>query len=141
MKQFEDYSATEIVLHEIQNGAAPEDFEVASTSLTNYLNYLLGRRDVPLSIIAELAGVNRATFYKVLSGSIRPSRNLIIRLGLELLVSFEEMQYLLKISGCAALSGTRKRDVFIINAVVNHQSIGILDEQLQRNNLDSIFAR
>lgn len=141
MDQIQSYSPTEIVLENIRNGTSPEQIQVEGVSLSNYLNFLLGRRDIPLSILAELVGINRATLYKILSGNIKPSRNLMIRLGLELQTSFEEMQTLLKLSNCAALSGTRKRDVFIIDAVVNKQSVGILDDRLIENNLESILTR
>ena len=141
MNKFQDYSPTEIVLENIRNGTSPEQIQVDGISLSNYLNYLLGRRDIPLSILAELVGINRATLYKILSGSIKPSRNLMIRLGLELQTTFEEMQTLLKLSNCAALSGTRRRDVFIIDAIINKQSVGILDDHLIQNNLESILTR
>ena len=141
MENLENYSATEIVLEGIRNGASPENFQVEDTSLSNYLNYLLGRREIPLSTLAELAGINRATLYKILSGSMKPSRNLILRLGLELRVDYAQMQTLLKLSSCAALSGTRKRDVFIIHAIVNHQPVGVLDDALCRNHLESILTR
>lgn len=141
MDKTQNYSATEIVLEGIRNGASPEQIQVDDASLSNYLNYLLGRRNIPLSILAELAGINRATLYKILSGTTKPSRNLIIRLCLELQTSYDEAQTLLKLSSCAALSGTRKRDVFIINAIVNHQSAGILEDQLVKNNLEGILSR
>lgn len=137
----EDHSATEIVLENIRNGTAPDQIQVDDVSLANYLNYLLGRRDIPLSILAELVGINRATLYKILSGAIKPSRNLMIRLGLELEASYDEMQKLLKLSNCAALSGTRRRDVFIINSVIKRQSIGVLEDILLKNNLESILIR
>lgn len=141
MKKMQDYSPTELVLNNIRNGAAPEQIQVEAPSLSNYLNYLLGRRDIPLSILAELAGINRATLYKILSGATKPSRNLMLRLGLELMVSYDEMQMLLKLSNCAALSGTRRRDVFIINAIVNKQSISILDDLLLKNEMEGILSR
>lgn len=141
MKNVESINATEMVLEGILRGTSPEEIRVADPSLSNYLNFLLGRRDIPISILAELTGINRATLYKILSGSIKPSRNLMIRLGLELQASYEEMQMLLKLADCAALSGTRQRDIFIINAVVNHQSVGILDDMLLRHNLESILVR
>ncbi len=141
MDKLQDYSATEIVLENIRNGTSPENIQIEEVSLPNYLNYLLGRRDIPLSILAELVGINRATLYKILSGTIKPSRNLMIRLGLELQTSYDEMQMLLKLSSCAVLSGTRRRDVFIINAVVNHQSVGILEDTLIQNKMESILAR
>jgi len=141
MSSIEDFSATELVLENIRNGASPEQISVEEVSLSNYLNYLLGRRDIPLSILAELAGINRATLYKILSGSIKPSRNLMLRLGMELGTTYDEMQNLLKLSNCAALSGSRRRDVFIINAIINHQSIGVLDDILMKNNLESILIR
>lgn len=141
MKNMQDFSPTEIVLENIRNGADPEKMQIEDLSLSNYLNYLLGRRDIPLSILAELAGINRATLYKILSGSTKPSRNLMLRLGLELQISYEEMQKLLKLSGCAALSGTRRRDVFIINAIVNRQSICILEDMLQKNQMEGILSR
>ncbi len=141
MKKMQDFSPTEIVLENIRNGADPEQIQIEDLSLSNYLNYLLGRRDIPLSILAELAGINRATLYKILSGSTNPSRNLMLRLGLELQINYDEMQKLLKLSNCAALSGTRRRDVFIINAIVNKQSISILEDVLQKNQMEGILSR
>lgn len=141
MDKVQDCSITEVVLECIRNGASPEEIQVEDISLPDYMNYLLGRRDIPLSILAELVGINRATLYKILSGNTNPSRNLMIRFGLELQISYHEMQMLLKLSSCAALSGTRRRDIFIINAIENRQSIGMLEDLLKKHNLESILTR
>ena len=141
MDKVQDCSITEVVLECIRNGASPEEIQVEDISLPDYMNYLLGRRDIPLSILAELVGINRATLYKILSGNTHPSRNLMIRFGLELQISYHEMQVLLEVSSCAALSGTRRRDVFIINAIENRQSIGMLEDLLKKHNLESILTR
>ena len=141
MKEMQNYSPTELVLEDIRNGASPEQIRVDDSSLSNYLNHLIGRRDIPLSILAELSGINRTTLYKILSGTINPGRNVVIRLALELGAAYDETQTLLKLANCAALSGTRRRDVFIINAIVHHQSVGILEDRLLENGLESIMTR
>lgn len=67
MGKIQNYSATEIVPENIRNGTSPEQIQVDDVSLSNYLNYLLGRRDIPLNILAELVGINRATLCTFLS--------------------------------------------------------------------------
>lgn len=137
----ETLTPTESILEDIKSGKKPEDIEVASPSLPDLLNTFIGRRDIPLSVLAELTCVNRTTLYRILSGAIRPGRNLVIRLGIELHLNFEEMQCLLKASDCAALSGTRQRDVYLINAVVHSQPIDDLNNILEKNGFEGIYTR
>lgn len=132
---------TEDMVEQIRSGIAPEAATVSGPTLSELLNAYIGRRDVPLSILAELISINRTTLYKILAGTVHPGRNLIFRLGLELQLSFDEMQALLKAAECSSLSGTRRRDAFLINAIIHHQPTDDLNAALERNGFEGIYLR
>lgn len=137
----EHLTPTEDMVEQISRGVQPEAVTVSGPTLSELLNTFIGRRDVPLSILAELISINRTTLYKILAGTIHPGRNLVLRLGLELQLTFDEMQALLKAADCSRLSGTRRRDAFLINAIIHHQPTDDLNAALENNGFEGIYLR
>lgn len=135
---------TEYIVKKLQKNEISLDDLINDTrlpSLSGCLNELMGKRDISTEVTAELAGINRASLYKIMSGDMNPSRNTLLRLGLALQISFEEMQVLLKCGNCAALSGSRKRDILLINAVIKKQSIDDVNQSLIDNGFMSLYSR
>lgn len=115
--------------------------QVKLPSLASCLNEFLGRQRINTDVMAELAGMNRASAYKILNGEMKPSRNVLLRIALVLELSFEECQILLKCGERAALSASRPRDLVLMDAVINRHSIDDVNQQLQQNKFLDLYSR
>lgn len=115
---------------------------VSTDSLPGYLNHLMGRRNISADVLAGLAGLNRASLYKILNGSTKsPFRNVLLRLSLAMRLSFQETQMLLKLGGRATLSGERKRDILISDGIIHKRSIDEINARLHRYNFSSLYEK
>ena len=115
--------------------------QVKLPSLPGCLNEFLGKRGMNTDALAELAGMNRASAYKILNGEMKPSRNVLLRMALVLEMGFEETQVLLKCGERAALSASRPRDLLLMDAVVNHRPIDDVNRQLQEKGFLDLYSR
>ncbi len=102
-------------------------------SLASYLNEMMGRKHYSVEVTAGFAGLNPATIHKIMTRKITPSRNALLRLALALELSFEETQTLLKSGSCAALSGSRHRDLYIIKGLEEHMNFVEVNKLLTDN--------
>ena len=102
-------------------------------SLASCLNEMMGRRHYSVEVTAGFAGLNPATVHKIVSRKIAPSRNALLRLALALEMSFEQTQTLLKAGSCAALSGSRSRDLYIIKGLEERMSYVEVNSLLTAN--------
>lgn len=100
-------------------------------SLSACLNELMGPSGLSATALAELASLHRSSVFRILSGETTPSRNVLLSLAIVLGLEYEEVQTLLKCGECAPLSGSRPRDVIILNGLVNKKSLGDIDDQLR----------
>ena len=100
-------------------------------SLSACLNELMGPSGLSATALAELASLHRSSVFRILSGETTPSRNVLLSLAIVLGLEYEEVQTLLKCGECAPLSGSRPRDVIILNGLVNKKSLGDIDDQLK----------
>lgn len=115
---------------------------VSTDSLAGYLNHLMGRRNISTDVFAGLADLNRASLYKILNGSTKnPFRNVLLRLSLAMQLSFQDTQMLLKLGGCATLSGDRKRDILISDGIIHKRPIDEINVRLQRHRFDSLYEK
>ena len=100
-------------------------------SLSACLNELMGPSGLSATALAELASLHRSSVFRILSGETTPSRNVLLSLAIVLGLEYEEVQTLLKCGECAPLSGSRPRDVIILEGLVNKKSLGDIDDQLR----------
>lgn len=114
---------------------------VSLPSLPSCLNEFMGRRNVSTDALAGLAVMNRASLFKVMNGGMKPSRNVLIRLALALGLTCEETQVLLKCGNCAALSGSRPRDIVLMNAVIHQEAIDDVEKYLNERGFMSLFSK
>lgn len=83
------------------------------------LNDLMEERKKSVEVVAGFAGIEPSTLYRIKNRQRNATRNNILRIAMALELSFEETQILLKSGNCAQLSASRKRDLFIMQAIVN----------------------
>lgn len=100
-------------------------------TLSACLNEFMGQRGLSSDALAGLAGINRATVFKILGDKMKPSQEMLVSFALVLELSFEQTQTLLKCGNCSALSGMRQRDAIIIKGITEHQPLDDVDEALR----------
>lgn len=107
------------------------EYEKEFLNQTTYdvLNELLMRSGMSMSEIKEKSFVGEYV-YKVFSGVRKPSRNILIAIGLALGITLEEMQLLLRVSEQALLDARSKRDAIIIFSVNYKKSVEKTEELL-----------
>ena len=115
---------------------------LSSESLQGYLNRMIGRRGISVDALAELAALNRASLYKIMSGVTKhPQRNVLIRLALVLRLGFSETQELLHYGGRANLSARRARDIIISDGIINGRSIDEVNDRLQAHCYVDLYSK
>lgn len=110
-------------------------------SLSDCLNEMMGKKDIPVQVTAGMADINPATLHKIISKKMVPSRNVLLRIAFALEMSFEETQVLLKSGNCAALSGNRQRDLDIIDGIVNQKSFDEVNEILKKHGHTDLYSK
>jgi len=123
---------TTMIVDMIQRGELDptKAFPFKLPSLSACLNEFMGARGISSDALAGLAGLNRATVFKILGDKMKPSQEVLVSFALVLELTLEQTQTLLKCGGCSALSGMRQRDAIIMQGVLNHQSLYDVDEAL-----------
>lgn len=137
------YLNTEMVVKLIHEGCSIEELgkKVKLPPLSHCLNEMMNRKNVSVEITAELAGLNKTSLYRIMKKEMNPSRNILIRLALVLDMSFDETQVLLKSGNCAALSGNRKRDLYLIAGIEKHSSIDEISELLRKQGFPDLYSK
>lgn len=107
-------------------------------SVTDILLPALGKKDISVEVMSQLAGFGRATGYKIMNNKMRPEADILIRMAFVLDLSVEEMQQLLKSGRRSMLSGSSARDVAIIFGRHNGLSLGEMDELLEEYGLPAL---
>ena len=135
-------SMTNIYANILKNGGSVSDLPIEKTpTLAELLNGHLGRTGKPIKTVAELAGLNNASMHKILGGEMRPSRNTLLRLSLVMELSFEDTQALLKAGNRSMLSGSRNRDLIIMEGIIQRQGLGSVNAALTRQGFGDLFSK
>lgn len=112
--------------------------ELMKTPLTDHLSALLQEKNVKSIDVIRAAGLDRTYGYQIFSGAKNPSRDKLIAIALGFQLSLYEAQKLLKISKNAPLYVRDERDVYIIFAIKNRQSVFDLNMTLLDSGLPLI---
>ena len=134
---------TAAVIDLIRQGYDLEELsrKVRMPSLPDCLNEMMEKRNLSVAVTAGKADVNETTLYNIMAQRKAPSRNLLIRIAFALEMSLDETQVLLKSGNCAALSGLRKRDVFILAGIISKKTFDEVDDTLKENGFPGLYSR
>lgn len=110
-------------------------------SVNDLINQALARRNISVSAVAELAGINRSSLYKILDGTVQPQRNTLLRLALTLELSYEETQQLLKAGNVSQLSSQRLRDRVILTGLLNQEPLDEISQILEDQGFPNLYAK
>lgn len=133
---------TQMCIEILKNGGTLSDLPKEETpTLSDVLNLNLGKMKKPIKTIAELAGLNNASMHKILGGEMHPTRNTLLRLALVMELPIETTQVLLKAGNRSLLSGSRPRDLIIMEGIVQKCDLGNVDSKLQRAGFNDLFSK
>lgn len=135
--------STEMLVSYIQQGVSIDDLASLASfpTLSSCLNEIIGRRNLSVDAVSGLADMNTATLYKIMSRKIAPSRNVLLRLAFSLEMSFDETQVLLKAGNAAALSASRKRDIYIIEGIQKQFSYDDVNSVLTAHGFPDLYSK
>lgn len=139
----EKISPTQNAIEKLKKGKRWEEITVSggSGTLGTYLMNQICARDISIGATSELAGLNRATLYKILNGDTHPTRNVLLRLSRVLDMNIEKTQKLLKLAGLSPLSGTKTEDLIVMYGIINGLGISDIDQDLLRNGYPGLFSK
>ena len=111
--------------------------ELYKISLTDLLNSYLAKKDIAVGDVARRSGQGDYA-YKVFIGTRKPSRDVLISIGIGMHLSLDEMQMLLRVSKFASLDPRDRRDSIILYALNSDfmiEKINALLEEMGENKL------
>lgn len=115
--------------------------EAKLPSLSAYLFSFICKTDTSIEIIANLTSLNKASLYRILNGESNPGRNVLIRLSRILNMSLDETQTLLKCGNVASLSGSKPRDVIIIEGIIKAKEIDDISNTLVEHGFGDLYSK
>lgn len=133
---------TELAIKRMREGWSLEDIllQTQLPDLGKFLLKFIYKKDISIEALAGLADVNKSTVYRICENKMHPSSNVLIRLSRVLEMNIDDTQRLLKCGNLATLSGSRKRDVVIMNGIVNNKDIIDINNNLIEQGFPDLFT-
>lgn len=91
---------------------------------------MIQKRGITKSDLAKRAGISWVYLYQILTGRRHPSRNRVIRIGLAIPCSLDEVQTLLSNCGYSKLDVRNRRDAVIIYGFLHQQNMYTVNDEL-----------
>ena len=134
---------TELAIELIKKGHSTDEIikESKFPTLGAYLFEFICKRNISINIAADLSDLNKTSLYRILDGKLNPTRDALIRLSRVLEMTYDETQYLLKCGNAASLSGTRERDIKIMEGILHNQQLGDINEELIKSGFSDLSSK
>lgn len=109
--------------------------ELLNCTLSEYLEHLLNSNNMRKSDVIRLTNLDRTYAYQIFNGSKKPNRDKLLQLAFGFRLSADEAQTLLKVAREPLLYPRVERDVFILAALYNKNTLFECNQILLENNL------
>ena len=133
-----DKTPTEIAAYYFEKGHSVEELnevmkkrKIAYPTISQVMNELMGKKNLSVETVSDMADVNPATIYRIMSGDRNPKRNLIIRIAMAMALTIHETQALLKSANCSLLSAARERDLIIMHGISQEEDYETVNEAIR----------
>lgn len=100
-------------------------------TLTEYLQELLDEKELLITDVVRMSLLSKSYVYQVFSGERIPSRDVLLRLGLAISCSIDEMQHLLTLGQTGILYPKVRRDAAILCCMSHGLTLLETDEFLE----------
>lgn len=114
--------------------------EAKLPKLGTFLLSHIHKKGISFDALAQLATVNRSTVYRICNNKMHPSPNILIRLSRVLEMNINDTQTLLKCGNLATLSGTRPRDIVIMDGIINNKGIEDINTELVARGYEDLYT-
>lgn len=129
---------TEIAAYYFEKGHSVEELnelmnkrKITYPTISQVMNEFMGKKNLSVETIADMADVNPATIYKIMSGDRNPKRNVIIRIAIAMVLTIHETNALLKSANCSLLSAARERDLIIMEGIAQEKDYETINETIK----------
>lgn len=133
-----DKTPTEIAAYYFEKGHSIEELnellkqrKVAYPTISQVMNEFMGKKNLSVKTIADMADVNPASIHRIMNGDRNPKRNLILRISMAMALTIQEAQVLLKSANCALLSAARERDLIIMEGLAQEKDYETVNETIR----------
>lgn len=137
-------SETELVIEQLRQGKSLGEViqNCKLPALGTYLFEFICKAGWSVETVADFADMNKTSLYRILNGDTRiPQRNVLLRLARVLHMNLDETQKLLKCGSNASLSGTRPRDIAIMDGIIKDMDLYDLDKSLTDRGLLGLLTK
>lgn len=104
--------------------------ELPQTTFLVRIDELCRQHGKTFSQVQIKAGITKSLFYAIVNGTRKPKKVHILKIGLTLGLSLEEINELLKLAGLKELYAKNKEDAILIFGLRNHLEISQIEELL-----------
>ena len=109
--------------------------------LSSLLNRYMGKRGLTTEALFERIGASRAYGFRVMKGQRRPERDMLVSLALEMGMTYEETQNLLKVGRRVQLTPRDERDFLLVFCAMHGKSLGEADDLLKESGMKPLTVK
>lgn len=115
---------------EIKSFLTENDEDIKNLSLSEYLNILIEKKQVPKGEVIKKAELNYTYGYQMINGTRKPTKDKLLQLCFGLKATVEEANRILVIADAGGLYSKNRRDCIIIFALDKGLSLNETNELL-----------
>lgn len=115
---------------EIKNFLAENNEDIKNLTLSEYLNILIDKKQVPKGEVIKKAELNYTYGYQMINGTRKPTKDKLLQLCFGLGTTVEEANRILLIADAGGLYSKNRRDCIIIFALDKGLSLDETNELL-----------
>ena len=115
---------------EIKNFLAENNEDIKNLTLSEYLNILIDKKQVPKGEVIKKAELNYTYGYQIINGTRKPTKDKLLQLCFGLGTTVEEANRILLIADAGGLYSKNRRDRIIIFALDKGLSLDETNELL-----------
>lgn len=108
-----------------------ENNGVIKETFSDWLYEKMEEKGMKAAEVYKNCAISQAFYYGILNGTKKPSKEMIIKIGIALGLSVEELNTGIKTGGFKELYPKNKDDAIIIFGMKNKKSVGEIDQMLR----------
>lgn len=143
MKKRDRITAAQLLTQIRQSGSFREALEVHShaeqKAFSHTLYTLMEERKLSAKDMIDRSGIHRSYFYAIFAGQKLPSRNVLLRLSLNLRCTLSETNHLLILAGLSPLYARVRRDAVLIYAVEKKATMQEVNDMLEEAEEEPLY--